>query len=291
MMNDSKLYPGFWKGLGACFLFWGISMLIGLFDWSITSIMHVQLGLSLLLSGMCTWIVLNALQRHKVQVFTYQFKVKHRSLFLWLLLAAIGLILGVIVPIQESLPSVPMFDELIKRVMEGLLQLPLIVLILSTVVMAPVFEELIFRGILLNGFLHRYSKLNAVFLASALFAITHGIPQQMITAFILGCYLGWIYVKTRNSTLVVVAHFYNNGLAVLLSLLLLGEKALTDSDVTFYASFTSMCGLSASITIFVGSLILLLVSLYQINKLLTEEGFSREEDTQSLVQVDEPGLS
>ncbi|MGL5561476.1 MAG: hypothetical protein ACRDCN_02485, partial [Tannerellaceae bacterium] len=132
-MNDSSLYPGVWKGLGACLLFWGMSMFLGVFDWMITSITQAQIGLSLFLSAMCTWFVLNLLQKHKVQTFSYQFKVRHKALFIWLFLAAIGLILGVSIPIQESLPSIPILDKLIKDIMEGLLQLPVVVLILSTV--------------------------------------------------------------------------------------------------------------------------------------------------------------
>lgn len=290
-MNDSSFYPGVWKGLGACLLFWGMSMFLGVFDWMITSITHVQIGLSLFLSAMCAWFVLNLLQKHNVPTFSYQFKVKYKKLFLWLFLAAIGLILGVSIPIQESLPSIPILDKLIKDIMEGLLQLPVVVLILSTVVMAPVFEELIFRGILLNGFMHRYSKVKAVLLASVLFALTHGIPQQMITAFILGCYLGWIYAKTRNSTLTIAAHFFNNGLAVLMSVLLLGDKALTDSEMSFYASVTSKYGFVASVIIVLGALVLLFVSLYQINKLLKKEGFAQEEDIQNADHVDQLGLS
>lgn len=290
-MNDSKLYPGVWKGLGACVLFWGVSMFLGVFEWMAASIIHIQLGLSLLLSGMCAWFILNLLQKHNVPTFSYQFKVKYKELFLWLFLAAIGLILGVSIPIQESLPSIPILDKLIKDIMENLSQLSPIILLLAVVIMAPIFEELIFRGVLLNGFLHRYSKLKAVLLASALFALTHGIPQQMITAFILGCYLGWIYAKTRNSTLVIVAHFFNNGLAVLISFLLLGGDAFTNSEMSYYSSFTARYGLSMSILLFVGSIALLLVSLFQIRKLLTKEGFAQEEIVRQEEATQESGLS
>lgn len=45
--------------------------------------------------------------------------------------------------------------------------------ILGSLILAPVFEEIIFRGILLRGLLPRYSSMLSIVLSSLLFALIH----------------------------------------------------------------------------------------------------------------------
>lgn len=83
------------------------------------------------------------------------------------------------------------------------------------VVVAPLTEELLFRGIILRGLLGRYRAWLAISITAALFAFIHLNPWQMVTAFAIGLSLGWIYLRSGSVWLCVLGHAINNGLFLL----------------------------------------------------------------------------
>lgn len=84
-------------------------------------------------------------------------------------------------------------------------------------VIAPVVEELIFRGLILQGFRRNYNGFVAVFMSALLFALFHLNPWQFPATFILGLVLGWILLRTNSIFLAILGHSINN-LLVLLSI-------------------------------------------------------------------------
>jgi uncharacterized protein len=85
---------------------------------------------------------------------------------------------------------------------------------LSTFIMlcvaAPILEELIFRGIILQGFLKNYSPQKAIIWSSVLFGLVHLNPWQFIPAVLLGIFIGWIYWKSRSILPCIFIHFVAN---------------------------------------------------------------------------------
>lgn len=86
------------------------------------------------------------------------------------------------------------------------------------VVAAPLLEEFLFRGIILDGFLKRYSPAKAILLSSFLFGLIHLNPWQYVVAFGLGLMLGWIYWTTRSLMPCIFLHYVNNALVITLGL-------------------------------------------------------------------------
>ena len=82
-------------------------------------------------------------------------------------------------------------------------------------VVAPVVEELIFRGLILHGFRRNYNGFWAVFMSALLFALFHLNPWQFPTTFVLGLLLGWIMLRTNSILLVILGHSINNALVLL----------------------------------------------------------------------------
>ncbi len=82
-------------------------------------------------------------------------------------------------------------------------------------VIPPILEETLFRGVILKGFLHRYSNWFAIALSSLLFAVIHLNVWQFTTALIAGFFLGWIFYKTGSLIIVIFAHAVINAIAVL----------------------------------------------------------------------------
>ncbi len=86
---------------------------------------------------------------------------------------------------------------------------------LKVAIIAPIVEELIFRGVILHGFARNYSRLRSVVLSALLFALFHLNPWQLPATFMLGLLLGWIMVYTRNIYLAIAGHSLNNILVLL----------------------------------------------------------------------------
>lgn len=78
------------------------------------------------------------------------------------------------------------------------------------VVIAPLTEEFVFRGLILRGLLGRWPAGWAILASAALFALTHFNPAQAPVALLLGALLGWIYFRTRSLGLCMFGHALNN---------------------------------------------------------------------------------
>jgi membrane protease YdiL (CAAX protease family) len=105
------------------------------------------------------------------------------------------------------------------------------------VLVAPVSEELLFRGIILRGLLSRYRPSVAVTLTALLFAALHMNPWQSLSALFLGILFGWFYWRTGSVALCVLAHAIANGMSILFTLLPLdipGMTGMPDSTTTVF---------------------------------------------------------
>ena len=129
----------------------------------------------------------------------------------WCVLAA----LGVIIPstwLQEQMPELPnMMEAEFGMIMKERLGYFVVGLL------APLAEELVFRGAILRALL-RWHK-NAwvgIAISAVLFAIIHMNPAQMPHAFLVGLLLGWMYYRTDSIVPGVVFHWVNNSVAYVL---------------------------------------------------------------------------
>lgn len=86
------------------------------------------------------------------------------------------------------------------------------------VVVAPVTEEVLFRGLILRGFLANYSKRSAILLSALLFAVMHTNPWQFISTFVAGVLLAWLLIETGSLLPCLFAHAVANGTAWLAGL-------------------------------------------------------------------------
>jgi len=90
--------------------------------------------------------------------------------------------------------------------------------VLALVIMAPLLEEWLCRGVALNGLLRSgYSPWAAISWSACMFAVIHLNPWQAIPAFLAGLLFGWIYWRTRSLWAVIFMHAVNNGFSVALS--------------------------------------------------------------------------
>ncbi len=90
------------------------------------------------------------------------------------------------------------------------------------VVLAPVAEEFIFRGVLFPFVKQLGWPKSAWFGVSILFALIHGSPAILIPLFVLAMALTWLYEKTGNLLAPIVVHSLFN--ATNLALLILAKE-------------------------------------------------------------------
>ena len=88
--------------------------------------------------------------------------------------------------------------------------------IISITIMAPLVEELLFRGAIQGHLLRKgMNPWGALFIASAIFGIIHMNPIQIPFAFAIGMIFGWLYYRTGSLVPGIVGHFLNNSIACL----------------------------------------------------------------------------
>ena len=88
--------------------------------------------------------------------------------------------------------------------------------IISITIMAPLVEELLFRGAIQGHLLRKgMNPWAAIFIASAIFGIIHMNPIQIPFAFAIGLIFGWLYYRTGSLVPGIVGHFLNNSIACL----------------------------------------------------------------------------
>jgi membrane protease YdiL (CAAX protease family) len=129
----------------------------------------------------------------------------------WCVLAA----LGALIPsawLQEQMPELPNLVEeefdMILRNRYGYFVIGL---------MAPLAEELVFRGAILRSLLKWNSRpWVAIVISAVLFSAAHMNPAQMPHTFLIGLLLGWMYWRTNSIVPGVAFHWVNNTVAYVL---------------------------------------------------------------------------
>lgn len=139
-------------------------------------------------------------------------------------------------------PMYEVFTELMEQMTQNT-----VTLVILAVIMAPVFEEVVFRGIIQKGLINKGMKpMTAIWISAVVFGIVHANPWQFIGAVLLGYVLGMVYHRTKSLLMPVLLHAFNNLLSVLL---------LTYSDTE---SFSEAFAVSEYLLLAVGILIFVL---------------------------------
>ena len=81
-------------------------------------------------------------------------------------------------------------------------------------ILAPLVEELVFRGLLYGWIAGRWGTIAAWLVSSILFAAAHVEPAHAILVLPLGLLFGWLRRRTDSLWPSLVAHAANNGVAI-----------------------------------------------------------------------------
>lgn len=151
-----------------------------------------------------------------------QFGFKKFSLFkaIKYILAASGLMLAltilVFLILGQLAPNIDLEQEqqIVFTAASG--RLEIIMAFIALVIIAPIVEEAIFRGLMLPVFVRRFGLIVGSILVSVAFGAVHWQLNVSIVTFIMGLLLAWIYYKTRSLWPAIMFHSLKNLVAFIL---------------------------------------------------------------------------
>ena len=117
--------------------------------------------------------------------------------------------------------------------------------LLSTIICAPLFEEFLLRGVILEAVRRRRDTIAAWLISSLCFGLAHGLPSQIVATAVIGLILGYVCIRSGSLFGGIVLHALNNALAMLLLILGLGDATL--SELTGPRTYYVIYGVSAAI--------------------------------------------
>jgi membrane protease YdiL (CAAX protease family) len=164
--------------------------------------------------------------------------------------------LGALIPsawVQEQMPELP---NIVEQEFDMILQNRWGYLTIG--LLAPLSEEIVFRGAILKSLLNssRLPVWGAIALSALMFSLIHMNPAQMPHAFVIGLLLGWMYWRTGSILPGMAYHWANNSAAYVI------YNIYPDSDIILSDIF----GSTSRVLMAVGfSLLILLPALYQLN--------------------------
>ncbi|MGD2183475.1 CPBP family intramembrane glutamic endopeptidase [Lusitaniella coriacea] len=113
---------------------------------------------------------------------------------------------------------------------------------------APIVEEVLFRGILCQRWATTWGLSAGIIVSSLVFGILH--PVNPIGLFIFGLMMAILYVKTRTLTIPILVHALNNAIAIVLTSLSVSPEttnATTTVEQFFSAEWMGLICVAVSI--------------------------------------------
>ncbi len=214
---------------------------------------------TLLGTGIPCWIVY-LIRKKKTNIGSFNFTIENRRIIPLIVLVAIPLNLGIAGPLVELVPMTDFFREMIREMVLEMAgdQGPL--MFIALVIAAPILEELIFRGIMLDGLLRIYSPTKAIVVSSLLFGVIHLNPAQFVGGALVGGFMGWVYFHTRSVLATILIHASFNLTAFAESYFIDVEEAIDMS----YAEILG--GMTNYVLLICGSIILTLGCVFLLHK-------------------------
>lgn len=110
-----------------------------------------------------------------------------------------------------------------------------------TCVIAPVFEEIIFRGFILNN-MRKFGNITAIIITSVFFSMFHFNLVQLVNPILMGIILSFIAIKSESIIPSIIVHMFNNIMAMITTVI-----SYTDSQaiILIWSSLYYLLGISA----------------------------------------------
>lgn len=142
---------------------------------------------------------------------------------------------------------------------------------LSIALIAPIAEEMLFRGGIEGFLLRRKIKpIIAILVSAIIFGVIHANPAQIFFATILGIIFGWMYYRTDSILPSIVGHVLNNTVSV---------SVMATSPIEDMSKTTAeTIGLTATWLLLIACIAIAILSFLYLNKKLPASPFNENEN-------------
>jgi len=171
---------------------------------------------------------------------------------LLILIGAVTVFSEIYVVIQRFVPVPAEFEAMLRDLLELTNPADSLATLIIAIVVAPVLEEALFRGVILNGLARRYGPQSASFWTAVFFAAFHMYnPWQVLPTFFLGLVLAWLVLTTRSLLAAIIVHTMFNAASLTLVQLSL-ERAPGDHPVPYVVVVVVLGMLAGSMALLTG---------------------------------------
>ncbi len=214
---------------------------------------------TLLGTGIPCWVIY-LIRKKKTNIGSFNLSIENRRIIPLIVLIAIPLNLGIAGPLIELVPMTDFFREMMREMVLEMASDQGLLMFIALVIAAPILEELIFRGIMLDGLLRIYSPTKAVIVSSLLFGLIHLNPAQFVGGALVGGFMGWVYVHTRSVLATILIHAAFNLTAFTESYFIDVEEAIDMSYAELLGGWTNY------VLVVLGSIVVTLGCVFLLDK-------------------------
>jgi len=212
-------------------------------------------------------LIVYYIKKRKVGMLNMNFLIPNLRVLPFVIFGVFAMLIGIVSPIVNSIPMPDAFKKIFLEL--GKMNGP--VSFLTMVIIAPILEELIFRGFILDGLLKRYSPLKSILVSSLIFGLAHFNPWQFVTGFLGGIFIGWVYLHTRSISVAIIMHASNNLLGFVLGSFMDNEVLMNATTIEIYGGLINLIlAIIVSVVVFMGCIYFLKIEFLK-NKFIEVE--------------------
>lgn len=179
---------------------------------NIEQILYQYAMIMTLISALITLFVFYIIFKNKLDS---KLKIKVTKSYLYIAVLGLAANLGLsrlisLLPIDNIIGN---YDEIEQVLFSGNLGIQ----VLAIVIVVPVLEEIIFRGIVYNRLKEYTNKILAAVITSIMFGVYHMNLVQGLYAFFIGLLLVFVYEKYNSIQAPILLHMVANGVSVFLT--------------------------------------------------------------------------
>lgn len=184
-------------------------------------------------------ILLIFYRKDKKRVFYMEERAAHCQVIDYVLVLVLAITGCIFFNNLIAISNIAKFSETYKKVSEAIYDSTIIVEILAAVILAPIVEEILFRGLIYKRLKEYINPMAGILISSLLFGIYHLNIVQGVYATLLGLVLAFLMEKYKNIKVPILAHMGANLFSVVLTEYKPLQKFL-GMDTVFVAS-TIIC--------------------------------------------------
>ncbi|MEE9336551.1 MAG: type II CAAX endopeptidase family protein [Methylococcaceae bacterium] len=87
-------------------------------------------------------------------------------------------------------------------------------IVIASCLLAPIAEEILFRGILLKGLLEKFNPFTAIIISALIFAAIHFSSEDFISLFVAAFGYALLTIKAQSILPAILAHMINNSVTI-----------------------------------------------------------------------------